>query len=35
MHKGMYHLSIAQKYAASKDQVDILDNVIGQVANYL
>ena len=35
MHKGIYHLSIAQKYAASKDQVVYINNVIGQVANYL
>ena len=35
MHKGIYHLSIAQKYAASKDQVEYINNVIDQVANYL
>jgi len=35
MHQGIYHLSIAQKYAASKDQIEYINNVIGQVANYL
>ena len=35
MHQGIFHLSIAQKYAASKDQIEYINNVIGQVANYL
>ena len=35
IHKGIYHLSIAQKYAVSKEQVKYINNVIAQVANYL
>ena len=35
IYKGIFHLSIAQKYAASKEQVEYINNVIGQVANYL
>ena len=35
MHQGIYHLSIAQKYAASKNQIEYINNVIEQVANYL
>jgi hypothetical protein len=34
-HKGMYHLSIARKYAVSDEQVRYIDNVISQAANYL
>ena len=33
--KGMYHLSIARKYAVSDEQVRYIDNVINQAANYL
>ena len=35
IHKGIYHLSIAQKYAVSKEQAKYINNVIAQVANYL
>lgn len=35
IHKGIYYLSIAQKYAASKEQTEYINNVINQVANYL
>ena len=33
--RGMYHLSIARKYAVSDEQVRYIDNVINQAANYL
>ena len=34
IQKGIYHLSIARKYAPSDQQIQYIDNVINQVSNY-
>ena len=35
VEKGLYYLSIARKYAPSDQQIQYIDNVINQAANYL
>ena len=35
LNKGMFYLGLARKYSASDNQLESVDRVINQVANYL